>query len=399
MYTAPALPLDVAGIIVDALGDEQDMNALKACSLASRIFVPLSRKHILSTVQINDAFSELPSPPETSNLVALLSSPNPDVPNYIRKFEFRLTEYDLEHRSLPSLLQKITKLDSLYLWSHGTEKIDWLQIPKPMRNALLHLMRLPTLTHLRLRWFQNFPVSDIAPCTNLISLNVEHVEFAEIDTPAAVSTPPKLQEYIVGDKSALSTHMLLDAVLENGNSAFDFTGLKKLNAIYEEDEDVSATERLLKDVKTLETLELFVCTAAPFQNLAKFMAQNARTLKTLNLRIHLDEGEESDPLLGLCEELEAVSDNNVVETIEMTVEVSTDTDCSTGDDWGRLDKVLNKPVWPKLKHVTLDIGIYVYSNDGEALKEALDLLPQIQLGRLADSKTVDFKFTTHIELV
>ncbi|KAF8149960.1 hypothetical protein B0H34DRAFT_802090 [Crassisporium funariophilum] len=402
MSDTPAFPLEVTGIIIDILGDEQDLDTLKACSLTCRAFVPLSRKHIFSTLEIDTDYDVASRRP----LERLLSISDPVVFDSIRKISIRVTLYHPECPSLPTFLLKITKLKSLFLCACGRmSTANWSKLSEAIRRALLHLMHLPTLTHLRLlMFFKNFPVSGIVSCNSLIGLDTEGV-LLEIDHLPTTSRTHMIQEYTM-QMNSNTTRGLLSTKLANGDPAFDFTMLRKLTLTCGGDHGVSATHHLLERVKHLEVLKYRVCAREHFRHLASLTARSARTLKILDLEAYPGRNSRFGPIssaadpspfiLGLCKELEEMSDRNVVETIKLKIDASLGW---PGDAWENLDIVLTKSGWSKLKHVsiTLNIVCWPWRRNEEALQTALDTLPKTQLIRLAKSNTVDFKITGRLK--
>ena len=126
------------------------------------------------------------------------------------------------------------------------------------------------------------------------------------------------------------------------------------------------------------------------------------TLNHLRVSLHVN-GVDSDPLAGIPGELEnfrAESEKtNVLESLDIHVLVQTDEDCRTGEDWGRLDEVLAKPGWPKLKKVSLHIEIASYGRQDTRLADALNKLPQEQLKKLAGNEALNFDFKVTNTLV
>ncbi|KAF8149913.1 hypothetical protein B0H34DRAFT_167797 [Crassisporium funariophilum] len=123
-----------------------------------------------------------------------------------------------------------------------------------------------------------------------------------------------------------------------------------------------------------------------FKNLAKMTAASAGTLKTLHLRVIGLETEQPDPFFGLCEELEAMKNCNVVETITVSVGVEMDERPSRSDGWQKLYNVLNQPGWPRLKHVVLNN----FLANGLSTRGFDDLL-KTQFARLANEKLIDLQ--------
>ena len=121
------------------------------------------------------------------------------------------------------------------------------------------------------------------------------------------------------------------------------------------------------------------------------------TLKRITLDIEVDDVD-VDPLFGIPSELEDMRAKNIIETIDILVQISTDGDCRRGEDWGRLDEVLTAPGWSSLKEVHLFIEIDRTDDDDE-LEMALRNLRETQFARLSSSKTILFEFFVSVNLV
>ena len=129
----------------------------------------------------------------------------------------------------------------------------------------------------------------------------------------------------------------------------------------------------------------------PAIEFSKAVAPSLETLKRVHLTLVVDEDSE-DPLAGFCEELEAISGKNQLESIEIVVDLQADEDCHTGaHTWSRLEKVLLQPGWPTLKHVSLLIIIYRENNS--PFKVALERLRETQFAGLMSSNNLDFQFS------
>ncbi|KAF8149914.1 hypothetical protein B0H34DRAFT_167798 [Crassisporium funariophilum] len=401
----PRLPFDIIAVIVDTLGQEQNMATLKSLSLASSAFSPLCRKYIFATIVLEAPYAEPQR--DIGRFVELFCTNESDVPNYVRTMVYRLTKFDLKTeyftQSLPALMQKIVKVESLTIVSLGMGRRDWFEIPHPLRQAFLQFMRLPTLTHFKIRKYLNFPLSNIISCTSLISLAVDRVHTLDGEPPVDVSSPPRIQEYATGRGFSGRGffdrfYQMSNTKLANGSAALDFTGLKKLCTQFENDNDVSVIRQLLKATQCLEVLDLEVASGITFKDLAQMTTTSAGTLKTLHVRVIGVNTEQPDPSLpdpffGLCEELEAMKNCNVVETITVSVGVPRPAQCLNDDGWGKLDRVLDQPGWPKLKHVALNISIDSLSRHRETWKRTMDAIPEKQFAGLLNNKMVDFVFT------
>ena len=200
----------------------------------------------------------------------------------------------------------------------------------------------------------------------------------------------------------------------------DIVGLKKIGVAVHNIEHVHPTREIFRISQQLTDIRIegnnilnirftglypsqfFVAVAVCFRamELAKTITPSLRTLRRLELVIFIDGVSDPDPLVGLCDELENILGKNRLESLDIKIEVSTDRDCQTGDEWGRLEKVLLKSGWPMLKHVSVAIVMFAYSRleDGP-FEIALENLPQTQFTGLVSSKNLDFRFSVRKELV
>jgi len=247
------IPLDVYGLIIDSLAeDDEGLTTMRACSLVSRAFLPLSRKHIFAFVEINNPLATSPS----LDRFVLLIERNPQIGEYVRKFDYCLAPHD----HIPHTLGKLTKLRSLTIWYHRGNKLVWRN-NWPMRSALLHLMQLPTLSHLKLRWITNFPVSDLIHSSSLKHLEIKYTNFAAEDVvpPSTTPLPRKsvcLREYSAGLRSASATKKLVEAKRPDGLPIVDFTELTKVTAYFDNQEDINVIQPIFIQAKQLKEIDL-----------------------------------------------------------------------------------------------------------------------------------------------
>ncbi|KAF8968071.1 hypothetical protein BDZ97DRAFT_2073145 [Flammula alnicola] len=298
-----------------------------------------------------------------------------------------------------------TQLQSLSLYGYRNRGIgqpnfslDWIAIALPIRTAFLRLMHLPTLTHLSLNFIENFTVYDLIPCTNLLHLEVNRFHIADVqDTPEPRSTlpprPVQLQGFDIGYKSTGVANKLVEATRSDGLRIIDFKNLKEFGASCESLLDIVSMKTPLKMAEGLTAISLRISDQMTFSGFAEMVAPFKKTLTKANLWAMIKDGCD-DPLAGICEELENMAGrkSNVLEDLEIQVKVGTDSNCKTGDEWGRLDQVLTKPGWPALQDVSLQITIYSYSRNDDTLLRTLKNLPQMQLTGLSSSTTTSFHF-------
>jgi len=265
------IPFDVYGLIIDSLAeDDEELTTMRACSLVSRAFLPLARKYIFASVKINNPLATSPS----LDRFVLLIEHNPKIGDYVRKFDYCLAAHD----HIPHTLGKLTKLRSLTIWHHTENKLVW-RTNWPMRSALLHLMQLPTLNHLKLRWITNFPVSDLIHSSSLKHLEIEYINFAAKDIVPSSTTPlPRksvcLREYSAGLRSASATKKLVEAKRPDGLPIVDFTALTRVTANFDDQEDINAIRPIFIQAKQLEEIDL-TSKLPPFRRLRTSLTNRA----------------------------------------------------------------------------------------------------------------------------
>jgi len=251
---ATVIPLDVYELIIDSLAeDDKELTTMRACSLVSRAFLPLSRKHIFASIKISSLLRR--TSPSIDKFVHLIER-NPEISEYVRKFNYYITTRD----HIPHTLRELTKLKSLTLWYSSENKPVW-RTNWPMRSALLHLMQLPTLSHLKLCWITNFPVSDLIYSSSLKHLKIDHTNFAAEDVvpPSTTPLPRKsvcLCKYSAGLRSASATKKLVEAKRPDGLPIVDFTELTKVTANFDYQEDINVIQPIFIQAKQLEEIDL-----------------------------------------------------------------------------------------------------------------------------------------------
>ena len=247
------IPFDVYELIIDSLAeDDEELTTMRACSLVSRAFLPLSRKHIFASVKIR-------SPRRSTSLsvdkFVHLIEQNPEIGEYIRKFDYGIATHD----HIPHTLRKLTKLKSLTLWQSTENEFVW-RTNWPMRSALLHLMQLPTLSHLKLNGITNFPF-DLIYRSSLKHLEIECTNFVAEDVVPPSTTPLSrksvcLREYSAGLRSASVTKKLVEAKRPDGLPIVDFTELTKVTASWDNQEDINVIRPIFIQAKQLKEIDL-----------------------------------------------------------------------------------------------------------------------------------------------
>ena len=192
-----SLPFEIIETIIDTL----DIQSVRSCARVCHAFLPLSRKHIFASISLNDTESQAPSP--TTCMFERLLSTTPDVAVHIRSLSYCIDAEDFNNGSFHDALKKITRLQSLSIWYYSKFKFDWKR--NPLRPALLHLLHLPTLAHLKLFHLENFVISDLIPCTGLKELELDFITAAYAEKKTLLDKLVCLSKFSAGVRSTTVT--------------------------------------------------------------------------------------------------------------------------------------------------------------------------------------------------
>ena len=412
------LPFDIIAQIIDIAGDNKDTNLLKELALVSHSCHQICIKYQFATIDLHDAVPNYVASSK-KGFVKLLTS-RPDVVKYIRKLTYKMG-YDYNAQSsqtphvntddhllspvLPNLLRTIPRLNCLTI---NALKLDWNTLDSSLTSAILHLMHLPTITHIDLLFIQNFPLSSLTPCVNLLRLGIFYLcrinpdeENASPEIVVQSELLPKIREFHTSD-SFLLTRKLLHAKWQDGRPAFNFMGLRQLSMFFNQSEDEPNIRFLLQNAKLLEKLELSITSGRSLMELHDFLSPSARTIKALDLTVSLydDSGPVPIPLAGLCEELEAIAGHNMLQSLSLDVNVDGhETDDFIGSIMQNVEKVLVKPGWSALRQISFEISIaccLVSREESASLSKALQSLPDKYFSHLSKLESVAFNFSASV---
>jgi len=244
MSSTSLLPLETIETIIDALAAD-DIQSVSSCARVCHAFLPLSRKHIFASIILNDNSSQTPSP--TARMLERLLSTTPEIAIHIRSLTYCIDVEDFKNKPFQDTLEKITRLQSLHVWYYNRVKFDWKR--NPLRTALLHLLHLPTLTHLKLFAIDNFAASDLIPCLNLKELDLQNVAAAHPDGEVPTTFPnrsPRLSTFSAGVRSNTLTTQLCGRQRPDGKPLVDFAGVTKISFKYLRTECVEASREVLR---------------------------------------------------------------------------------------------------------------------------------------------------------
>ncbi|RDB19079.1 hypothetical protein Hypma_014399 [Hypsizygus marmoreus] len=173
MQPSTGLPQELLDKIIDGLHDEPD--ALKPCALASRLLLERSQSHLFFTIRIH-------YPKASSRLLEVLKN-NRRICQYIRELIVRKDESGLHDPDLIHVIRMLASLESLAI--HGDD-IKWNRLfSKEMTDTLVHLVRQPSVTTLRISNGHLVPFDFLAVHKHLSSLQLRSsiLAFSRMQVP------------------------------------------------------------------------------------------------------------------------------------------------------------------------------------------------------------------------
>ncbi|KIM35763.1 hypothetical protein M413DRAFT_32228 [Hebeloma cylindrosporum] len=393
MSSQPTLPFEIIEAIIDSLPQRQDpsLSSLKSCSLVCKSFLELCRKYIFASITV--ARRDLASSKPTSDALVRLLSTTPEIGRHVRILCLRLSSDEFDHPSLPRTLKRITKLESFTIYWCPTYK--WRN--NSLRQALLHLLHLPTLRSLHIADIRDFMLADLIPCSNLRELKFDcttPVERKDISISILPDKPLQLHRLTCGIESPIAISMIGTSLRPDGKPIFNLAVLPSISIRFDTNEEFEASGKLLQHCLQLTDIDIFLNSPLIWTGIAKMLKPSLETLTHLHFSMSTkDETGANDPLAGLVSELDQIQcHRNVVENLTIDVFVGAYYKCNQGDDWGLLDSVLTQPGWSRLKRISLTISLWVCYREDD-LEVTLKSLAGKQLPRLSSSTSIDFQFS------
>ena len=281
--------------------------------------------------------------------------------------------------------------------------MGWNEINPSLTSAFLHLMHLPTINHINLSYIRNFPMSNLIPSVNLLRLDLYNLDPLEEEIVILSEMMPKFHEFHISHCPLMTTEVL-DTKSQDGRPAFNFMDLRRLSTSLD---DIQKVRYLLQNAKVLEKLHLTVACGQSLVGLRDSLSSSARTLKVLDLKVHIDSDISyvilCEPFEGICEELEALAGNNMLEALsfEIVVPVCVDIDKTEegiGSMIQNLEKVLVKPGWSSLRQVSFKIPVLIclVPDSVRLSKTLVQSLPDKYLSHLPKLESVVFNFSSYM---
>ena len=431
MANHPRLPLEVIEQIIDKVASKSkrlgnnykqfdDLPSLTTCALVCHSFLDLCRKHIFATVTLN---GRRPVSPTSDDLNQLLLD-SPHLAFYIRKLVYLVNnkkEFVRKRLSwLTSMFQKLVKLTKLkmgYAPAGLGRRLDWMSPPE--RKILLPLLHIPTLTSIYLCTIDNFVLADLAVCANVKKLRIGSLDCLAGGTDAKYFPeilPPKplmLDRLVIHNGNVKPFQRLCEAKRPDGKPIFDFSSLKKFESTAERLDSMSDLLRMCKNLHKFNLQRMsFTRTSKPLfhsqfyskcffthyiyivsdhvnrnheiptpslKGLFTMLRLSLPTLVDIEIEYYIDSDDESHdgPLAGLCYELEKMSGQNIVKTIQLRIWVKSGRyNCTR---WAMLDDILlgSPQDWPALTNVS--IKFLLTNSPGEDSDKELRELPMTKL--------------------
>jgi hypothetical protein len=193
------LPQELVDTVINWLSD--DVESLRASSLVSRRFVAPSQKYLFSTIELCSKpqgklylpfqVQEAPTQPRASTrrfiakFTDLLKS-SPHLASYVHSLtlsdDLSVTEHTLRPVStwlsigtsecLVALLPRLRQLQTFHIkgvWQYSTA---WSHFNRHLRNAMMNMFRLKSLSSLSIHWIHNFPLAMLRSCSQLKHLDL-----------------------------------------------------------------------------------------------------------------------------------------------------------------------------------------------------------------------------------
>jgi hypothetical protein len=396
---SPVLPFEIFVLIIDIAAENKDTDLLKKLALVSHSFIHICSQHLFSTIELHDADRSKHVASSKKGFLKLLKS-RPDVVHYIRKLTYKASHNspkNYDHRLSP-FLRTISRLNCLTITGKAS-KTDWNKLNSSLTSAFLHLMYLPTINHIDLSFFRDFPLSSLTASVNLHRLDILHMRVTLSHENNEIAMP-NIREFHALE-STLLTKLLLLAKRQDGRPSFNFRDLRRLSMSINFYEDQRNIQYLLQNAKLIEEFHLSVGPGGPgrdLRGLHDILSPSARTLKILDLTVFLN-----SISLGLIEELDAMTGHNILEalTFELRLYVfETLAEDSIGSIIQKVESVLVKPGWSALRQVSFKVSISCWEvswGDSAELLVTLQSLPDKYLSHLPKLESVAFDFSTYVK--
>ena len=216
-----SLPFDVFGVIIEKVGEERDLETLKALSLVRRDFLDICQPHIFSTIDLH---------PRVVHAFVEILKRNGRLALYVKKLNLTIHPGNINETHLPWVLERLHNIGCLYL-SMG-RGANWPEFSHRLQSALKMISQSPKINELKLK--NIFPI-DAAVSLVSRAPNLRHLALHESPyggrsriLSGEFEKVPELETLDVGGSGIETLERLLDARHTNGDTAIDFSQLRKI---------------------------------------------------------------------------------------------------------------------------------------------------------------------------
>ncbi|KAF9524313.1 hypothetical protein CPB83DRAFT_897950 [Crepidotus variabilis] len=257
--------------------------------------------------------------------------------------------------------------------------------------AMKHLLRLPSLTRLRLENLIKVPLDAIA--TNVKHLSLEKVSWKSVEESAFSSSLPPAIEVLISDY-APSTKALLSSIRPDNQPVVLLKSLTQVE-VGGINQDALETCRLVASTSTVLTvIRLKYPIRNTFAGLYDAISPSFDTLRHLVL-VTSGNYQNPDPYQDACEELQKMT-NTKIQSITFRVITECDLEGTIEDNWDQIDKLLTSEVnWPCLTEVQVEVKIWRFCRPKSAFDETMKNLSKLYFKRLLASKRIHFVYECH----
>ncbi|KAF5374437.1 hypothetical protein D9615_009042 [Tricholomella constricta] len=365
MALSLSIPEDIISTILDELSS--DIVSLEQCSLVSRSFLPLSQKHLFSSICLDHST-------RIRGFYRLITN-NAAFASYIRRVE--IINFDdpggrdwvmFEHTLVP-LLQTLHNLHAFTLRNRFGPPLPWNTLPANLRSAILDLS-VPSIT---LEYVVDVPMGHFARLVRLKSLKLVEVE-SDLGHPldwvplgASLPSPQPvgyLESLKIVNSPMCGRHLV--TTLTDPRSSLKLSRLKDLEVWG----DNGFTGTIMKAAgKSLQRVEWYGLGKEKDYHLdpSRFPSSfsELRALCSLKITTEFAHGDVDDPLLLLAQALTGATPGDTCALQDLNIFISfgwtPHRDVRAIDEyvfWPALDKALTRPgVYMELKRV--GIGLMV----------------------------------------
>ena len=379
---SPVLPPEIIAEIVDHLDAVDDLESLRALSQTAQHLLLHCRKHLFSSVTLNDScvkrFSRV-----VKNYPNILSN--------IKRLDLFLT-FDCHIapcrplvRYLPRLVGGFCRVSSLSLVFNPALPPDWETIPQSLKSASFILIQAPMLTRLTLGCISGFPITAFLPCVNLVGLKINRASIQN-DLPLSdqlktLSGPPvRLSSFSFRGTGRGTDVTSMEALIysrrNNKDSIFDFLRLSSLTICLTMEEDIEVAAMLLMSVEQLEIMtgiqspalpnhaaftDNFIAVSLVNQDLTGLdqmcRVRSLQSLRCLNIENYYFVASSTNPVKGLCRLLNGLESDAPSQLEEININGSAGRCFSKDSVVGALHKVLQRAHFSALKKVVITIRV------------------------------------------